>query len=57
MPMKMVALNAKLRGNDERKNASLWCVITNLDPLKRFKRHFMSLKRCSVDESEWSNQL
>ena len=57
MPMKMVALNAKLRGNDERKNASLWCVITNLDPLKGSKRDSMSLKRCFVDDSEWSNQL
>ena len=57
MPIKMVALNAKLRGNDEGKNASVWCVITNLDPLKGSKRDSMSLKRCFVDESEWSNQL
>ena len=53
----MVALNAKLRGNDEGKNALVWCVITNLDPLKGSKKDSMSLKRCSDDESEWSNQL
>ena len=53
----MVALNANLRENDEGKNALVWCVITNIDPLKGFKRDSMSLKRCSIDESEWSNQL
>ena len=63
--MKMVTLNAYENGGFEcqtegmmrGKKALVWCVITNLDPLKRFKKDFMSLKRCSVDESEWSNQL
>ena len=32
---KMVALNAKLWGNDEDKYALVWCVVETLDPLKR----------------------
>ena len=52
-----MALNAKLRRNDEGKYAPVWRVITTLDPLKGSKKDSMSLKRCSDDESEWSNQL
>ena len=53
----MVALKAKLRGNDEGKNVPVWCIVTTLDPLKGSKRDSMSLKRCSIDELEWLNQL
>ena len=53
----MVALNAKLKMNDEGKYALVWHVVANLNPLKGSKRDSMSLKRCSTDESEWSNQL